>query len=354
MAILFADGFDFYATLIQKWTDVNAAEISTDAARNGPNGCLFDAGGGIAKSLPLRGQFYIGFAYQTAGSIGSNLLYGLSSIAIGGGFANWLQLRTESDGSLSIYSSGGFRLAGNTATSSPPFYLVAGVFFYIELHVTLGGGAPGTITCDLRVNTKSYLSGVTANCNFNTSAVMSMTSTANFHNFASGISSGFSFMDDLYINDSSSVAGQPAASGFRGDIRVGPYIVARQDNTIDWSGFPAIPPSYPLVAEVPPNGDTSYIFDTNISDIDDFFFTNVPTFVGEIQAAHMNIFARKDNEGTREIAPIVGGSTNLTPTMYLSDEYYYYTFGMDVDPVSGSPWTPAIINAQVFGVQVIA
>jgi hypothetical protein len=352
MALMFADGFDFYDTLLQKWTVAFQAEIATVAARNGPNGCLIDAGGGIAKSLPLQGEFWIGFAYQAPG-VGTNLLYGLSSIAIGGGFANWLQLRVESDGSLSIYSSGGFALAGNTATSSPPFYIVPGVFFYIELHVLLGGGTPGTITCTLKVNTKAYLSGVTANCNFSTSALMSQAASANYHNFASGISSGQAYIDDLYINDNTAVASQPAANDFRGDIRVGPYIVPRLDNTINWSGFPSIPPSYPLVNEVPPDGDSSYIYDTNVNDIDDFFFSLVPSFVGEIQAAHLNVFARKDNEGTREIAPIVGGSINLTPTMYLADEYYYYTFPMDVDP-GGGVWTVASINAQVFGVQVIA
>lgn len=351
--LLFADGFDHYASLPQKWTFFSQAAISTSAARNGTNGCLIDAGGGIAKSLPPRTNLFIGFAYQVPiGSQFGGPLYTLGAILTGGGLATWIFVKIEDDGSISIYASGPGTLCGNTASNVPPFFLTQGVFYYIEINVTCGGSAPANITATLNVNTKTYLSAVTGNCNFNTSSLVLQTAQGNYHNLLSGTSVGVGYIDDLYINDDSSVAMAPNADTFRGDIRVGPFIVPIADSAIAWSGFPSSPPSWPLVSEIPPDGDTSYIFDNVVSDIDTFSFTTVPSFVGEIQAAHYCLFMKKDNEGTREISPIVGSSHELTPPAFLSDDYYYYTYPMDVDPTSGSPWTAAGINAQVFGAMI--
>ena len=354
--LLFADGMQHYNSLIYKWTSAFAAHISSTGGRSAPQCLEIIEGGSAGKTLPLASTIFVGWALllNEAEGLGNGTLYSASAIALDGGFVTLASLSTEPDGTLSVFAeTPAGNLAGNTnGMSGPMFVTKPGVYYYIELEIAFSGNPIG-ITATLKVNTQILLNGVTANTVVAPDTLICQAAQVNYHNFGAG-GAASAYVCDLYINDNTTVSGQPLASSFRGDIQVGPYIVPAVDQVTDWSGYPGIPPSYAIVNQVPPPGDSSYLYDANIGDYDTFSFTPVGAFVGEIQAAHYCLFMRKDNEGTRVVKPIVGNDVSELTAAYLSDEYYYYTYPMDVDPTTGAVWTVAGINAQVFGMKVYA
>jgi hypothetical protein len=85
--------------------------------------------------------------------------------------------------------------------------------------------------------------------------------------------------------------------------------------------------------------------------------TNLATATGTVFAVQTNLTSRKDDAGTRTIAPVVRiGSTNYdgTTTAALGSSYADYTQLYDrLDP-SGATWTISTVNAMETGVKEIA
>jgi hypothetical protein len=351
--LLFCDGFGHYNQLQQKWTFATNASISSASARSGTQGCTNQ--GTIAKSTPYRSTFFIGCAVRlnVGGSYGGTI-YQLAAPVLSGGNQILVSIQVAADASISVYAGG--TLIGNTGTVTPPFFFNANVWYYLEFEITLSGGTiDATVT--LKVNNHVYLSAVSGSTGTTSSSLICQAAEADYHVWGNAQSNGSTSLADIYINDNVAVAGQSFANTFRGDIQVGPYLVPRLDQTIQWSESSGAPPSYVLVNEVPPDGDTTYVYDYAISDEDTFLFSTVASLVGEIQAAHLCVFQRKDNEGSRVTQALAGGFP-MPSTMpygnlaYLADNYYYYTYPMDVDPASSAPFTVASINAEAFGIQI--
>lgn len=351
--LLFADGFGHYNQLPQKWTFAFAGtSISPDAKRGtGVAGCVFQATeGGITKSLAYQSTVVIGGAWQINRGDGvfTGSLYTLSAPVLGGGTQTLATVFVENDGSISIYAGTNTgNLAGNTGLLSTPFYFVSGVPFYIEAQIALGSGSTIGVTASLAVNGVTYLTGVTASGTATADELVCQGALGNMHGFAGGASGSGSitYLTDVYVN---------SGAGFRGDIQVGPYIVPISDGTIQWSESSGGPPSYSLVNEVPPDGDSTYVYDYVVDDQDTFSLSTVASLVGEIQAVHLCLFMRKDNEGSRGVKPNVNGSAPAgAPAANLSDSYYYFTYPMDTVP-GGGAWDVATVNSTTFGVEVFS
>jgi hypothetical protein len=353
--LLFCDGFGHYNQLQQKWTFATNASISSASARSGTQGCTNQ--GTIAKSTPYRSTFFIGCAIRlnVGGSYGG-VIYELAAPVLGGGNQVLVTIQVEGDASIGIYAGG--NLIGNTAlpnVGTTPFFFNAGVFFYVEFEIQLSGSITATVS--LRVNNNPYLSAVSGNTGVSASSLICQTAAADYHLWGNAQVNGSTSIADIYINDDVAVSGQPFANTYRGDIQVGPYLVPRADGTTQWSESSGAPPSYVLVNEVPPDGDTTYVYDYATLDEDSFPFSTVASLVGEIQAAHYCIFQRKDNEGSRVTQPLSNGSPMPTTSPYgnlafLADNYYYYTYPMDVDPSTNAPFTVTSINASQFGIEI--
>ncbi len=351
MALLFADSFDHYTNLNVKWTNSAGALITSVSARNGPAGCTM---GDIYKTLPLDDAFVVGFAMRVG--IGSGFPawggepYVLSAVNIFGGLSNLFKILVLPDATLALYA-GDSTLMCNPTT----FSLVSGSWFYIEAKFSLGGSGSSlvAVTGELRVNGHVLGSGG-GNANTVVNQLVSQLAKGDYHGFHAGNGgTGRTDMDDIYINNQTAVSGQPVASTYRGDVRVGPGIYPASDDHITWGHTGGSGSSnFTRLNENPPDNDTTFTSDDTVSDYDTFGFDTVASFAGEIQAAHFGIYARKDNEGERSIVPVVGTSgASEGPEIFLNDTYFYHFWPMDQDPTAGN-WTVAGINAEVFGVKV--
>jgi hypothetical protein len=106
------------------------------------------------------------------------------------------------------------------------------------------------------------------------------------------------------------------------------------------------------VNEHPPDGDTSYVSDNAIGDKDTFAVTTIAG--GSIRGVQTNLYARKEDAGFRQVAPIIrvastdyqGTSETLT-TSYVDGTQLY-----DQNPGTSTTWTVSDINAAEFGMVV--
>lgn len=344
----FADGMGYYTALLSKWTETFQVNIVNGGGRGGRNAIQITSGGFITKSLPYSGTWFVGFAGQ-CDAASNGVMYQLATINTGGGNVSLMTCTIETDNSISLrVGSQTGPVLGNTGTLATPFYISEGVFYYFEISVVLGGSTPVTVTATLKVNSVTLLNSLSGNTTVNSNQLMVNSAQANYHFFGTGIA----WLADVYINDNVTVTGQALASTFRGDVSVGPYLVPRADNTTLWTPS-AGPPSFACVDSVPPNF-TKNINSNTVTQITDFFLTTVAPLTGQIQACHMCVTASKNNEGTRAISPTVAGAVQAgAPTWYVSDQTYQLLYPMDVDPSTGSVWTVAIVNAQVFGVDLV-
>jgi hypothetical protein len=112
--------------------------------------------------------------------------------------------------------------------------------------------------------------------------------------------------------------------------------------------------NYTRVNENPPDGDTSYVQDSNSGDRDSYAFagnvipsTDTPSWVT------VNTYAKNADAGSINIQGLAyNGSYKLGDSRAAPPAYATQQFPLFVDP-SGNPWTAANVNAAEYGVGVV-
>ncbi len=339
----FVDSFDHYATgnILSKWTQQQATAISGAAGRNG-NGLLIGAGGGISKTLGLQSSFVIGFAYKlnlSGGSVNGNP-YTLYAVTTSRTLQSLCEFAILPDMTPAIFAF------NNLIINPKSFIFSGGTWNYIELTINLSGALTVNVTANLHINGQ-FLGGASADSLVSLGSLLSGLAKANFHNFsAPGSGVGSCFLDDLYICDQEGGINNT----FLGDVKIG-CIYPRQDVLTQWAPS-AGSAHFSLVNEHVPDDDTTFIFDNTVSHIDSFYFDTVTSFSGQILGAQLNIYARKNDEGSRALRDeINAGAFVGANDIYLGDNYSYHTVPYDTLPGDVS-FTPALINATDFGVKL--
>jgi hypothetical protein len=115
--------------------------------------------------------------------------------------------------------------------------------------------------------------------------------------------------------------------------------------------LPAGTDDYAAVAEEVANDDLDYIYSATATDRETFTFPAVG-IVGTVKAVAINHVSRKDDTGTRLVAPSIrAGSTNYDGTgVALSTSYAAYQAIYEEDPSTTDPWDVADIDTAEFGV----
>lgn len=167
------------------------------------------------------------------------------------------------------------------------------------------------------------------------------------------------FYGDLYIVDS-----QGTDNDFLGDlagIAVFPIGVGATSNfapsvaTDNWQ----------LVDDTLPDEDSTFVSSDTVGDLDTYEYPDIVLPSGsEIISIQNNIYAKKDNAGSRSIAGACrSGGTNYIglddhPTdgvgVSLGNSYRYEKQNLNMDPATGVHWTQSGYNAAEFGEKVTA
>lgn len=344
MSLQFLESFDGYSSseLDARWQQVFNCLIDP-AGRNGKG--LRVAGGGIGKTLPYATSWVVGFAWRgEAFQIGTGPIYGNQTPGVGG---NIISVFVESDASVSLRDNTG-AIMGNTG-SGPGFSIHNSTWYYFELKFTLNGSGTSKITISeayLRINGQNMFGPVTGTTNYSPSQTLypALPAQSNQHFFPS-MGTGYNFFDDIYIFDQTGSVN----NDFIGDPKI-LVIFPDQDIVTPWTPSGG-PPSYKMINEYPPDYDSTYIYDNNNNDFDNFYWQHLPSFYGTVICVQYTVFARKDDEGSRAIRLTLGGGPNqYSNPFYLGDTYVYYEYPLDTD--NGTNWTVTNFNAESFGVSV--
>lgn len=333
MSLEFMDGFDHYQTFSQKWDN--------NASGNNSNQTPARFGGGSASFF--TGTIALSQGQLSAVStriIGFALYINNSGIAAGG-IVNFLlagttqcDLRYTSTGQLQVTRNG-------TVLGTSTFQMLTFVWYYIEISVTINGS---TGAFDVHVNGTSVLSasGVnTANAGGTTTDSLKIGCTT-------GQGQNLNF-DDLYILNTSGAANNT----FLGDSRIVTQVPNSDGTHTAWTPSSGTN-RYSRVNEIPPDGDSSYIFDSTPGDENTFGFpATTISGTGVVAAVQVNMCARKDDVTTRSIEDLChsGGSDFAGANIYaLITTYLIYRQIRETDPATGLAWTLAGVNAAQFGV----
>ncbi|HET7713846.1 MAG TPA: hypothetical protein VFK94_06425 [Patescibacteria group bacterium] len=336
MALLFCDSFDHYDTsrILLKWTSMPGACTIGAVGRNGTSG--LNAPGSQRyvtwNFLAAKQTVVSGFAWR-ANSGTAVIIWACRDAG-----TTQVDLRYNSAQKLEITRNGTVLATGATT-------ITTGVFNYIEVKVKVASGTSGTY--EVRINGVVELISAGANTQFTANATCDSFLLGN--NASSGFGTSHDF-DDVYLCDTLGTYN----TDFLGDIRVQALLPNAAGNYSQWT--PTAGANYTNVDENPPNDDTDYVASSTVGQIDTYGFSDLTPTSGFIRAVQFIMDARKDDAGTRQIAAVVrqSGADYVGVTKSINASYAFYVDIMDSNPATSTTWTLAEVNADEFGIKVIA
>lgn len=348
MALVFCDSFGHYPTadLTKKWSASNGAIITTNPRFPGVP-YLYGSSSypQTWRLLPTASDTWIiGMGYRWGG--GNEPLFSLYDSSTGlPGSAPGCQVDFRcSGGRIDIYRG---RTENGTLLASVNAQLLSGAWNYFETKIVIGDGTDGKIY--LRKNgVQIYANEACDTRNAGATADISgpVISSGNSDGSGSGSYSDFYICDDTgsYNND------------FLGDIRVQAIMPSGAGGTTQWT--PSTGSNYQCVDETTALGDGDYVSETTAGEKDTYAFGNVTPTTGTVKAVQVLLGARKDDAGSRSIAPVYGNGTPASDvdgtTVSIGDTYEFYREITEQDPVAASNWTISSVNAAEFGVKLVS
>lgn len=110
-----------------------------------------------------------------------------------------------------------------------------------------------------------------------------------------------------------------------------------------------------MVDEEQVDGETTYNSSNTVGHTDIFEMTNLATTPDEIKALFISVAARKEDSGTRRLQFffVIGGVEYPIETVFLGGSYEFYEKVVELNPATGTAWTPTVVNALRIGYRVI-
>lgn len=345
MAVIFADGFDWYASADctkRGWTATNGSTAfvtSTAAARTGSGQ---GATVSFTGSAAAPGPWYKAFgANYTTGVLGFGVHFNGVTVpsrvvcCILDGTTEQISVRTNASGVLTVTRNGTVLATGTTVLNTTGWY-------YIELKFTIHGS---TGTVELKLNGAAEIASA---------AGLDTTNTANvqWNGFSIGVpSNNIALMfDDLYCLDASTGSN----TTFLGPVQVAARAVNGNGNHAQWTSNGGS--NAGNVSEPFEDGDVSFNQSSTAGLIDTFTTQDLPAASGSVLAVQVHNVAKQDGGAARTVAPVVRiSSTDYAGTgVALSTSYQMLTQVYDVSPATSSAWTVSEANGAETGYKLIS
>lgn len=334
MALKMIEGFEVSRDvsavgLGRKWTITNTPAFTTGRLL-GFSANSFDM---RTKSLGVQSTWVIGFAFKPG------------SFLTGDEFC--IELFQSSDRQLTLefvpVTSTTYRWdlkrGATTLASSSTF--ATSIWNYFELKVTIDASAGAY---ELRGNQISLFSGSSAN-------------TSEFGSGGADIIRIFNdendiVVDDIYILDSTGSYN----TDFLGDSVVEGHIPDGDGATTDWT--PSTGTDHYVLIDDPATAapvDSDYVSSSTVTDVDLFTFPAISFITGTIFGTQLNIDARLDAAGTRDIrGKVRSGGTTYDGGVHTVNGTSFATFVeiFEEDPDTSAAWTISGLDAAEFGFEL--
>lgn len=328
MALIFCDGFDHYGTddILKKWDSLyNSPSINTSVKRNGSGSLKLYRSTGTCNVLKILSSNYqlllFGFACNC-----TNISSGYPSVKVCDGTTVHVDIHLNESNKVKIYRDTTLLGASENSicTQDEWFYFEAKVYIHdTEGYVTIykSGELFYELTgIDTRNGANAYINEI------------------EFRTYSTTC-----YIDDLYIDDADVL----------GDIKVETLYPSGAGATTQWDASAG--DNYACVDETPLNSDTDYVSTATASEIDTYAFGDLATTAGTVYGVQVNMIARKDDAGSRSIAPVVrpASTDRVGTTQSISDSYVDYIQMYAVNPEDSAAWEIADVNGAEFGVKLI-
>jgi hypothetical protein len=341
MAVIFADGFDWYATadLPLRWTDTTAYGANlligpTYARSPSGQGLLFLSGNSNARLIKSFGSNYtqgvIGFAIRTAGTWVSRQL-----VLVLDGATEQFSIRTNASSVLTVQQGATVKATGSTV-------LAANTWYYVECKFTAHGAAG---VAEVKLNGASEIASTSS---------LDLTGTAN--NYWNGVSlapasnSYSPSFDDLYILDPTTGTN----TDFLGPVQVVARYPDGNGNASSWT--PNGGSNMGCVSEPYQDGNGSFVQSATANQIDTYTMQNLPAAAGSVFAVAQHTVAAQDGGAARTIAPVyrIGGTDYVGANVNTGASYQFFTEIADVSPATSAAWDVAEVDGLESGFKLIA
>lgn len=347
MALLFIDSFDHYVstellvTITKKWQQ-GAPSTQTGAyGRNGTNGLKLIHTSGtnsfVRKTLPAPKTTVIigaGVRFINTGGLTPQDPVVFSFVENG---VTQVDVRFNQNTNLLYVTRNGTTLATGTTT------LLYGVYYHIEFKATINTST-GSYT--LRINELQELTASGVNTQGTAAAVVDsiQLGALQFNTFNEVD------YDDLYVCDS--LGG--VNNDFLGDCRVQCLFPESAGATSGWT--PLSGQNYTNVDDVTPDDDTTYVSTGVAGTIDTYAMNDLAATTGSVKGVQTVVSARKDDAGTRTIAPVIRiGATNYAGNnQNIMTTYSMFLQQYDVSPATAAAFTISEVNAMEAGEKLVA
>jgi hypothetical protein len=351
MAVIFADGFDYYqggiSSLVftgdmgKRWTTVGGTSGSITigpAYSRMPSGqgALF-TGASSCYVLKSFGSNYtagcLGFAINF---VSSNVSRVLATITDSN--SEQISIRTNASGVLVVNRGSTLLATGTTVISQ-------GVWYYIELKFSIHPSA-GTVLMQLNgaTETLTYVTG--------TSTTQNTRSTANtqWNGFQMNDNNWNFWLDDLYLLDTSTGTN----TTFLGPIRVAVLYPSAPGNYAQWTSNGGS--NMGCVSEPYEDGDGSFNQSSTANQIDSYVMDDLPIGSGTVYAVQHVMVVRQDSGGPRTVAPLLRiSSTDYAGTSQsLSTSYQFNTQIYDQSPATSSAWSVSEVAGLESGYKILS
>lgn len=301
----------------------------------------------LTKTLTSQQTWGLAFAYKPSSIGGGGYQIVLASFY--DVTTSQVDLRLNADGTLSVTRNG-------TVLGTSSFSLSASVWCHIEFKVKID---PSVGTVEVRVNGTAVIGPLTS---LNTRVSSNSSANVIYVGVAamipgSGNIFANDFWDDIIVWDTQTTDanGFTDISDFIGDCGL---FWSQPNGAGTTTNFTADSGSnYARVNEATPDGDTSYVQDSTVSDIDTYAMADI-SGASTIKSVAVVLYARRTDIGARGIKSELrsgGGNTSHATAIVLGLNYQYYFQNWGQNPNNGSAtnWTPTSVNAVESG-QIIS
>lgn len=349
MSLKFCDSFDHYAGagIGFKWTQAGGTfSLTTAGGRNGTNGMHITANaagyGFVRKVFSASQATMIAGVSWTIGDTTSGPIIGFDDMSAGGE-----QLSVQfnpSTNKLSVVRNG-------TALATGTTVLASAVPYYIELKATIDSAA-GSYT--LKINEVQELTAAGVNTRGvgtnNSADSVRLGGGLGFSIFGGGSFFNAGYFDDFYCCDGSGAVN----IDFLGDVRVQCLFPNGAGATTGWT--PLSGANYTNVDDTAADDDTTYVSTGAAGTIDTYAMTDLAATTGTVKGVQTVIDARKDDSGTRTIAPVlhIGATDYVGTNQNIMTSYSLFIQEYDVSPATAAAFTVAEVNALNFGPKLVA
>lgn len=329
MSVLLIESFDTYATgnYIGKWSSQGGTIGAV--GRQGTNGISHSTEMWMDKAVSNKKTIIVGIAVKLSTTKAWNIIEFRDSVNV--------QLGLYTDGSNQIIIKRGTTTIRNTGYSIP-----TNTWIYLEFKAVIDNSSG---SWELRINSvhEDSDSGIDTQQTGN-----AYITTVRFR--FGGIGSSTHWLDDIYIFDDETAYN----NDFVGDVHVEAIFPDGDGYLNEWVGEPSGGGNYTKLDEIDPNDETDFVATSGIGYIDSYDFASLVTGVGSVYCIQLNMWARKDDEGSRVLnaitRPLSTTYSGVAP-ISLGDTYSYRVFHFETNPETAGYWTIAEINAAEFGIK---